>query len=148
MPTRRKIRPARGRRHHAPRSRPPRVYLAAPLSLAGTPRYARLLAALRTLRPCAEIVEGLSYFESHEHWRRMWPRLRRSLAGVVFVTDADGWIGRGTLAELTSLDLARCAVYHLSPAGALTPASRLRFGPPHEDDWRRYCRVVRTRARA
>jgi len=118
------------------------------MSLAGTPRYARLLAALRAVRPHAEIVEGLSYFESHEHWRRQWPQLRRSLAEVVFVTDADGWIGRGTLAELVSLRAERCAIYHLSATGALTPASRLRFGPPHEDDWRRYCRVVRTRARA
>lgn len=79
----------------------PLVYVAHPMTSYGTDHEARALAALARLLPDVELVNPATRYGSNVDWLTDWPRLVRSLAGLVVVADEHGTVGAGVLREVT-----------------------------------------------
>ena len=124
------------------------VYFAAPLTTFHTPRYTRLRATARKLRPDAEFIEGATRFRSHGHWLEAWPVVRKMITELIFVTDPSAWIGYGVWTEIADAEADGITVFWLTDKGTLVPLTAVEFGPPNDDDWQRYRRVGVARMRA
>jgi len=78
----------------------PRVYVAHPITSYGSEREASILAALAEMLAGAELFNPAGRCRDATSWRRSWPRLLPTLAGLVVFGDEDGSIGAGCLKEL------------------------------------------------
>ena len=119
-----------------------RVYIACPKSAYATPRYDRVAELVRQQFPDALIIEARNRYRSNLDWVRGWPATLRTLTHLVFFCDPDGWIGRGVWTEITDAERDGVTAFHVNDRGRLTPLNALQFGPPNEECWQRYCRVV------
>jgi len=81
--------------------KPPRVYVAHPVTCYGTEHEARSLAALRLLLPHCELLDPSQLYASAEHWLRAWPKVLLTLAGLVVFGAEDCSIGAGCVRELS-----------------------------------------------
>jgi hypothetical protein len=118
------------------------VYLAAPKSEYGSPRYARLVALARKHFPDAELIEARTAFADTADWRASWPDILASLSALVFLTTEMGWIGRGVWAEIREARHLGLPVYHLTDRGLLVPLPHLTFSRPNPEDWTAHVRVT------
>ena len=78
----------------------PRVYAAHPMAAYGTIYERRSLAAIRRLLPGVELVDPAGRYTTDAGWLRAWPRLVRTLSGVVVFAAEDGTVGTGCLREI------------------------------------------------
>lgn len=78
----------------------PRVYVAHPMTSYGTRWEATVFAELGRLLPHVELVDPSVRYRSDGGWLRGWPRLLRSVAGLVVVADETGTVGTGVLREI------------------------------------------------
>jgi hypothetical protein len=135
--------------------RRPVLYLMAPMTLYGSPvlEAAREypFAALTGSQPRVEVCEDL--YRSNDEWGALWPLVSRRADCGVFLDHLNGWVARGTWAEVTGLLAMGKPVWWLRDG---EPAERFGFGPPRKGDWSyryrrvgvgysRPCRSVRTR---
>lgn len=118
------------------------VYLAAPKSEYGSPRYARLVALTRKHFPDAEVIEARTAFSDTADWRASWPDILATLSALVFLTTETGWIGRGVWAEIREARDLGLPVYHLTDRGRLVPLPDLTFSRPNPEDWTAHVRVT------
>lgn len=117
------------------------VYLAAPKSEYGTPRYRQLAAVARRSLPNAQIFEARTAYRDNADWRARWPQVLTSIAALVFLATPDGWIGRGVWAELQEAH-ERVPVYQLTDLGQLVPYAKLVFSRPDPENWTQHVRVT------
>lgn len=89
-----------------------RVYVASSLSTYDTPRYDRMISAVRLHVPKADILPARDQFTSNADWRRRWPEILPTLAAVVFFDDR-GTIGRGVYQEIEDAQSVRLPVFYL-----------------------------------
>lgn len=80
--------------------RRPRIYVAHPMTAYGTPWEAKALAELGRMLPGVELVDPSVRYSSDAGWLRAWPRMLRSLAGLVVLADEAGTVGTGVLREI------------------------------------------------
>jgi hypothetical protein len=76
------------------------VYIAAPIQTFTTARYKRLIAAIREHFPEAVILESKHLYTSNADWLTRWPATLAVIDLLVFITDKDGYYGRGYSYEL------------------------------------------------
>ncbi len=125
------------------------VYFAAPLTTYDTPRYGYALLWLGANLPQATIIGAREAFTDRADWLARWPAVVGGCAALTFITDEDGYIGRGVADEI-ALALLHGKPVHLltgdgrrsNPRPLLVPYERLRLGTPDPRDWRRWQRVM------
>jgi len=100
----------------------PRVYAAHPVSCYRTDHEARCLAALRGLLPHCDLYDPADRCRNAAAWQRAWPRVLRTLSGLVVFAAEDDTIGAGCLRELG--DALACGL----------PALAVHRGTLHEID--------------
>lgn len=98
-----------------------RIYVASSLPTFATDRYGRMVGHAAAHFPRATILPARDAFRSNDEWRRRWPGVLDSLAAVAFFDDGAGFIGRGTLDEITDAARRGLPVYYLTPSGVLLP---------------------------
>lgn len=79
----------------------PRVYAAHPMTSYGTEHERVCLDTLAVLLPGVELVNPAFRYRTSAGWLRAWPRLVRTLSGLVVFADEEGTIGAGCLREIT-----------------------------------------------
>lgn len=99
--------------------RRPRIYVAHPMTAYGTPWEAKALAELGRLLPGVELIDPSERYSSDSGWLRGWPRMLRSLAGLVVLADEAGTIGTGVLREIVDALAARVALAAFDPERGL-----------------------------
>lgn len=124
-----------------------RVYVASPIQTFATPRYALMIARIRSLLPDAELVPGRDLFSSSADWRQRWPALLHTLDAVVFFDDVDGCIGAGTQEEIADAERAGIPVFFLTwpPINALIrcdDTGGVEFWPVHDGGMQQTLRVA------
>ena len=124
-----------------------RVYIAAPISSFGSPRYERMLGQLREALPEAEMVEARRAFRSNEHWRSHWPEILAGINRLAFLTADDGTIGAGVFQELMDARFAGLTVELITDEGSLLPLEALVFAYVGDGDPVRFARVERRTSR-
>ena len=117
------------------------LYLMSPITLYTSP----LLAAARqypfeTLTGCpVELVVAADLFCCNKCWIASWPALRARIRFGVFLDHLDGFVGRGTFAEVMELlGLGRPVWWYRDGQ----PTDSFRFGDANYRDWARYYRRV------
>ena len=120
----------------------PVLYLMSPISLYDSP----VLAAARqyqfeTLTECPVKLEvAADLYCCNKHWIASWPELRARIRFGVFLDHLDGFVGRGTFAEVMELLALSVPVWWLNDG---EPMDCFKFGPPNHGDWGgRYRRVM------
>lgn len=120
----------------------PVLYLMCPMALYRSP----VLAAAReypfaTLTGCAvELVVAADLFCCHRCWIASWPSLRARIRYGVFLDHLDGFVARGTFAEVMELLGLSVPVWWLRGDQA---EDCFKFGPANHGDWGgRYRRVL------
>lgn len=98
-----------------------RVYVASSLSTYDTPRYDRMIDAVRLHFPEADLLPARDQFTSNADWRRKWPRMLPTLAAVVFFDDGDGYLGLGVSTEIVHAHRSGLPVWFLDDAETLHP---------------------------
>jgi hypothetical protein len=93
----------------------PRVYAAHPMTSYGTEHERACLDALAALLCGAEIIDPATRYRTNAGWLRAWPRLLRTLAGLVLFADEDGTVGTGCLREVVDAVAAGLPVAYLDP---------------------------------
>ena len=78
----------------------PRLYVAHPIVTYGTARERHCLDALRSILPDVELYDPAGRYSTNAAWRRAWPRVLKTLSGLVVFTSHDGTIGAGCMREL------------------------------------------------
>lgn len=79
----------------------PRVYAAHPMDSYGTAHEAGCLAALAQLLPGVDIFDPAGRYRTDDGWLRAWPRVLRTLSGLVVFAGENGTVGTGCFRELT-----------------------------------------------
>src|SRR4051812_39425533 len=99
-----------GERNMRPQNstRSARVYLGAPMQTYRHHAYDDALARIRARFPDASILSPRELFTSNRDWLDQWPLILPTLDALVFITDRDGWIGKGVHKEV--LDAASLAI--------------------------------------
>jgi len=110
-----------GEKRRSPETLTGSVYVASSLPTFATDRYGRMVEHAAAHFPKATILPARDAFRSDADWRQRWPAVQRSLAAVVFFDDGAGFIGLGTLSEITDAARRRLPVYYLTPSGVLLP---------------------------
>ena len=112
----------------------PVLYLMCPIPLYKTP----LLAAARdfpfeTLTGCpVELVVAADLFCCNACWKASWPELRSRIRFGVFLDHIDGFVGRGTFAEVMELlGLGRPVWWYRDGE----PTDSFKFGAANYRDW-------------
>ncbi len=121
---------------------PERIYVATPKTLYGTGRLHRAVRALRARFPDAFLLLPAQLFQSRDDWLARFPRVLETLTRLVFLTDVDGFIGRGVASECCAALQAGKPVDFLTDTGELIPHGRLRLSAPNESDWVKYRHVT------
>lgn len=120
---------------------PPVLYLMSPITLYSSP----VLAAARlypfeTLTGCPVHVEcAADLYCCNKCWIASWPGLRARIRFGVFLDHLDGWVGRGTFAEVMELLGLSVPVWWYRGG---EPTDCFKFGAPNYRDWSRYYRPV------
>ncbi|MGH9293785.1 MAG: hypothetical protein ACRD0B_00500 [Acidimicrobiales bacterium] len=120
----------------------PRVYAAHPQASYGAERERGCLSALAELLPQCELYDPSGRYLTDAAWLRAWPRVVRTLSGLIVFGDEDGSIGVGCLREI-----ADCERYYL-PVAMLDAECRprvlagLRFLPDSSRSPRRVAYLV------
>lgn len=114
-----------------------RVYVASSLSTYDTPRYDRMIDAVRLHFPDADILPARDQFTSNADWRRKWPRMLPTLAAMVFFDDR-GTIGRGVYQEVEDAKARDLPIFYLSDDGALYDRQDVALYRLDNGDWARY----------
>jgi len=123
----------------------PVLYLMSPITLYRSP----ILAAARqypfeTLTGCpVELVVAADLFCCNKCWIAQWPELRARIRFGVFLDHLNGWVGRGTFAEVMELLGLSVPVWWYRGG---EPTDSFRFGPRH-GDWKGRYRPVRAATR-
>ena len=119
-----------------------RVYLACPLPLFGTVRYARAQRRVRERFRRALLLLPDQLFANREAWLTGWHLVSRDLTDLVILTDGAGYVGRGTYDEVQSARAAGAHIWLLTPEDEWVTGEQLLFSTPNALDWRRYSRVT------
>ncbi len=122
------------------------LYLSGPKTMHGTRPWTAAVSRLATLVPAYPIRSAMDLFASRDDWRAHLAEVLRACAALVFLTEADGWLGKGVDTEIVAARTIGLPIAWLTPAGALVPVAAVRFGDPHDEDWTRYRRVYRAAA--
>jgi len=117
------------------------VYFSAPLHLYGSERYDAMLRKIRDAFPHAEIFEPCKMFEDHAQWGASWRTFLEMSDRVAFMTDEEGWIGRGSLTEISGAKDIGLEVVMVTDDGMI-PLKRVRPVQEGTDCWRQQLRVT------
>lgn len=124
-------------------------YLSAPIPMYGSPTWLAAVARLQALFPGEAMLDPLQLFRDRNDWQRRLPSVLRTATRLVFLTDAEDWIGRGVDHEIRVAVAVGCPIVRLGSDGTLVSLAALALGPPNAEDWVRYRRVgVRPPGRA
>jgi len=96
----------------------------------GTEHERVCLDTLATLLPDVELVDPAGRYRSSSGWLRAWPRLVRTLSGLVVFADEEGAIGAGCLREITDAVLYGLPVLMLDEGLRLCELMALDLLPP------------------
>jgi hypothetical protein len=118
------------------------VYFGAPLTEFETLRYAHLSRVARDRYTGCVVLEAKRLFASSDHWIGTWPTLLPTLDELVFITTADGWVGKGLAYEIDTAEAMGIPVLCLADDGRLHELPSLRRSPPNEASWHRYQRIT------
>jgi hypothetical protein len=119
----------------------PVLYLMCPVRLYDSP----VLAAARkypfeTLTGCPVKLEvAADLYCCNKCWVASWPELRARIRFGVFLDHLDGWVARGTFAEVMELLGLGVPVWWLNEG---QPVDCFKFGPANYRDWAGYYRRV------
>src|SRR5262249_32006761 len=80
-------------------------------------------------------------FTSNRDWLDQWPLILPSLDALVFIADAQGWIGRGVHKEILDASSLTTPVMFLTPDGAVHPFDAIEFLDVALRGWRQYARI-------
>lgn len=122
-----------------------RLYLAASLGTftpVVTPHYASVCHAVRAWFPAATLIEARTAFTSNADWLARWPGVLATLAGLVFLADDDGYIGRGVLREVMDAEATVLPVWYCDDGSALHPRDALTIRTDPYGDWRHFATVA------
>lgn len=108
----------------------PRVYAAHPMTSYGTEHERVCLDTLAALLPDVELVNPARRYRTSAGWLRAWPRLVRTLSGLVVFADEEGTIGAGCLREITDAVLCGLPVLMLDEDQRLCELLALDLLPP------------------
>ncbi|MDX2059501.1 MAG: hypothetical protein SFV24_16945 [Gemmatimonadales bacterium] len=118
-----------------------RIYLAAPITVYGTPAWCTANTRVTAAHPGSIILNPMAVFRDRRDWQARLPAVLRGVTRLVFLTDAEGFIGRGVDHEIASAIAVGCPVERLTVDGAFVPLAALVIDPPTDDDWSHYRRV-------
>jgi hypothetical protein len=110
--------------------RRPRVYVAHPMTSYGTPWEAKALAELARLLPRVELVDPAKRYLTDSGWLRSWPRLLRSLGGLVVLADESGTVGTGVLREIVDALAAGVPLAAFDPGRGLVELAGVELVDP------------------
>jgi len=120
-----------------------RIYFAAPMQMYNDPLYDVALRHVHELFPFAEVLSARDLFTSSADWREKWPAIQPTVDMLVFITDRDGWIGRGVLKEI--LDIGK-GLWRptdlLTPDGEFHRLGNFLVNASRPRDWRRHVQIV------
>jgi len=145
-----RVRPSAGRApapaaRQSPRER---LYVSSPIGLYGGETLRRAIAYLRARFPGAELQLPEVLFSDRRDWLMRAPKVLEGCTGLVVVTDAIGWVGRGVVREVATVLRTRKPVSWLPPGERLIPWAEVVCSAPDESDWTRHVRLtVRTARR-
>lgn len=128
---------------HPPAFPGERLYLAAPISVTASLAWTDALDRLRTVHPGAVLLLPTALFRDRLDWRARLPAVLREATRLVFLTDPEGWIGKGVHTEITQAAALARPVSWLTAAGELVPLDAVDLSLPNEEDWTHYCHVRR-----
>lgn len=101
------------------------------------------LAAVLGHFPAATLIEARTAFVSNADWRSRWPAVLATLAGLAFMADESGAIGRGVLAEVMDAEAAGLPVWFCDGFGVLHPREAVAIVTTPDGDWARFATVTR-----
>jgi hypothetical protein len=78
----------------------PRVYVAHPIVTYGSARERDCLAALRRLLVETDLYDPAGRYSTAAGWMRAWPRVLKTLSGLVVFGTRDGVVGVGCVREI------------------------------------------------
>jgi hypothetical protein len=121
-------------------SKEPRMYLAMPMPVYGTPASARAYAHDWTdvTGEDVVVVTADGYYRSTQDWLARWARERSLYTHGAFLDD-DGWVGRGVHIEVTYLLTKKVPVWWYNNG---TPTQDWHFSSTDYDDWVHHARVI------
>lgn len=124
-----------------------RVYVASSLSTYDTPRYDRMIDAVRSHLPQATILPARDQFTSNQDWRRCWPDLLPTLDAIVYFEDRDGCVGYGVFTEISDALARGIPVRLLTPDGRLYDIAtdddgEIELAAFHPNDWRQFAQIA------
>ena len=90
------------------------------------------------------IIATKGLYQDTAPWRERWPEILPTVQAFAFMTDTEGWIGRGVYRELEDSRAAGIPGYWLPDTGPPIPSSRVTTRDLTEISTR-YARVTRTR---
>ncbi len=119
---------------------PPRapIYLSGPQTLHGSPVWHAAIRSLQTQFPASPIWSPKEIFQSRDDWRAHLASRLRECGGLVFLADADAWLGKGVDTEIAAARALGLPVGWLTPRSELLAIEAIELGPPNEADWIRY----------
>ena len=124
-----------------------RVYLTCPVAVMNSPRYDNALEVVHDW--VAEQTGGLGtvngvrgLYSNAVDWRMNWVSLLKQCDTLVFVRDLDGWVGKGTWAEINYARNAGYAVFCCTDDGTLVSFRDCGLAERQPDDYTRHARIV------
>lgn len=79
------------------------VYFAAPVTTYLTRHYHRGLTLTKDLFEYGDVISARDEFKSTDDWLEKWPKIMPTINVVVFISDEDGWIGKGVWREINDV---------------------------------------------
>ena len=119
------------------------IYVSAPIAITQSPEWHTALAHLRQRYSKSTLVLPTVLFRSRLEWRTRVAAVIRQVERLVFLTDSEGFVGKGVFHEITvALTLGK-SVEMLTELGELIAYADLAIGAPDRTNWSRYCHVER-----
>lgn len=115
------------------------TYFTAPYRTYGSKRYEKMLNRVRQSFPNDDIFEPCRVFRTREEWIFGWNTMLDLADRLVFITDEQGWIGKGSFDEIRRANGNGKEVRAMTDSGLMSVADmRIAFHDP--DNWAMHLR--------
>ncbi len=128
-------------------TRSARVYFAAPKQTYSETSYDDGLERARLPFPAAVVLSPRELFTSNRDWLDQWPLILPTLDALVFITDSEGWVGKGVHKEVLDAASLAITVELLTSDGRFQPLADIEFADVDLRGWPQYARVSNRRSR-
>jgi hypothetical protein len=91
--------------------------------------------------PAAVVLSPRELFHSNGHWLAQWSLILPTLDTLVFIADAQGWIGRGVHKEIFDAASLAIPVLLLAPDGTFHSLDSIEVLDVGLRGWRQYARI-------